>query len=76
MHTESKKFKATIPGRPGSIAVNGDIANALRIFKRQTKQSNILLECSERRWYTPPSKTKRVQNERAKHIQQLKAAIE
>lgn len=73
MHTESKKFKSTIPGRPGSIAVNGDIANALRIFKRQTKQSGILLECSERRWYIPPSKSKRAQSDRAKHIQSLKA---
>jgi ribosomal protein S21 len=72
MHPDSKKFKSMIPGKPGAIAVNGDIVAALRTLKRQTKQSNLMVECYERRWFDSVSKTKRLQREKAKYIQSVK----
>ncbi|MBC8421914.1 MAG: 30S ribosomal protein S21 [Pelagibacteraceae bacterium] len=45
---------------------NNNIEKALQIFKRKVKDSGILYDLSERRYYEKPSAVKRKKNLRAK----------
>lgn len=74
LQPESKRFRATVQGRPSSIAVvDGDIGTALKIFKKQTKSFGTQLECFERRWFKSKSKTRRLQLEAARYVESKNA---
>ena len=69
MNLKSKQFTSIIPGKLTAIEVNGDITSALRIFKKQQKETSVILECFERKFYKKPSDQKRKQLEKAKYLQ-------
>jgi len=71
MHLTSKKFQGTVPGSPQSVKVNGgDISTALRIWKKQQKDSNIIQDLFDKKYYKKKSVSKREQMSLAKYNQQ------
>ncbi|MFW2033846.1 30S ribosomal protein S21, partial [Acinetobacter sp. ULE_I037] len=59
MHLTSKKFHGTVPGSPQSVKVNGgDISTALRIWKKQQKDSNIIQDLFDKKYYKKKSVSK------------------
>lgn len=65
-----KQIDSILPGRLNSILVNGDLTFALKRFKRMQKDSNVILECYERKFYVKPSVKNRKQLALAKFLQQ------
>lgn len=65
----SKKFKqhqAILPGATTGVkVVDGDIAFALRTFKKQVKESGKLLELNSRKHYVKPSVARRFTKQQA-----------
>lgn len=77
MHLTSKKFQGIVPGNPQSIKVNGgDLSTALRIWKKQQKDSNIVQELFDRKYYKKKSVHKREQMSTAKYNQQKESKHE
>ena len=64
-----KQIEAILPGRLNAILVNGDITFALKRFKRMQKDSNVILECYERKFYVKPSVAHRKKMDVAKFKQ-------
>jgi len=64
-----KQIESILPGRLNAIAVNGDIAFALKRFKRMQKDSGVILECYERKFYVKPSVSNRKKMDVAKFKQ-------
>lgn len=55
-----------VPGRfKAAKVVNGNIEAALRFFKRQMKESNVLQEVRDRQEFIKPSAVKRRQKQQA-----------
>ena len=55
-----------VPGRfKAAKVVNGNIEAALRFFKRQVKESNVLQEVRDRQEFIKPSAVKRRQKQQA-----------
>ena len=55
-----------VPGRfKAAKVVNGNIEAALRFFKRQVKESNVLQEVRDRQEFIQPSAVKRRQKQQA-----------
>ncbi len=55
-----------VPGRfKAAKVVNGNIEAALRFFKRQVKESNVLQEVRDRQEFIKPSAIKRRQKQQA-----------
>ncbi len=55
-----------VPGRfKAAKVVNGNIEAALRFFKRQMKESNVLQEVRDRQEFIKPSAVKRKQKQQA-----------
>lgn len=55
-----------VPGRfKAAKVVNGNIEAALRFFKRQVKDSNVLQEVRDRQEFIKPSAVKRKQKQQA-----------
>tara|TARA_R110000868_G_scaffold217359_1_gene467428 strand:+ start:1138 stop:1392 length:255 start_codon:yes stop_codon:yes gene_type:complete len=74
MHLTSKKFQGTVPGRPQAVKVNGgDISTALKIWKRQQKDSNIVQELFDKKYFKNKSVQRREQLELARYNQQKEA---
>lgn len=69
MHINSKKFRAIKPGALSSTVVVDDLGSALRIWKKQLKDSEVILECYDRKFYQKPSTKRRILLENAKYIQ-------
>ena len=71
MNKHEKRQKSILPGGVGVKVVktkqhpNGDIALALRSFKKEVKESGKMEEFKERRYYVPPSAKKREMMKRA-----------
>lgn len=65
-----KQIESIIPGQLSSIVVNGDLASALRQYKKMQKQSNIIVELYDRKFYTKKSVSNRKQLALAKFLQQ------
>ena len=68
----SKRFKKVrreamiVPGRfRAAKVVNGNIEAALRVFKRQIKDSDVLQEVRDRQEFIKPSAVKRRQKQQA-----------
>ncbi|MBC8301825.1 MAG: 30S ribosomal protein S21 [Pelagibacterales bacterium] len=57
--------------KTGKIEEYYDINQALKSFKKEVKESGILLELKERTFFVPKSVKKRKQKERACFFQQL-----
>jgi len=61
--TSRKKTDFIIPGIPNGVNVpgptTGDLEKALKIFKRQVKESEILTEFKDRMEYTKPAVARR-----------------
>ena len=64
-----KQIESILPGRLNAISVNGDIGFALKRFKRMQKDSNVILECYERKFFTKPSVSNRKKMDIAKYNQ-------
>ena len=61
-----RKEQMIVPGRfRAAKVVNGNIEAALRFFKRQMKESEILQEVKDRREYIKPSARRRKQKDDA-----------
>jgi ribosomal protein S21 len=64
-----KQIDSILPGRLNSILVNGDLTFALKRFKRMQKDSNVILECYERKFHLKPSVANRKKMDIAKFKQ-------
>ena len=68
-----KRHEFIIPGIPSGVKVPGsspgDIEKALKIFKRQMKDSGTMEELRDRRYYEKPSAKKTVKMEKAVRAQ-------
>ena len=68
-----KRHEFIIPGCPSGVKVPGpsagDVEKALKIFKRQMKDSGTLEELRDRRHFVKPSKAKTIQMEKAVRAQ-------
>ena len=69
MNPISKKFKCVNSGRPNSVIVDGDLAYALKVWKKLLKDSNTMQECYDRKFYRKPSERGRLKMQLAKFIQ-------
>lgn len=66
-----KQIETTVPGKLNAVqVVNGDLTFALKKFKKLQKDSEVILECYQRKFYTKPSVAKRKQLATAKYLQQ------
>lgn len=69
MNIKSRQFNTIIPGRPNSIATDGDIHFALRLWKKQLKDNLIIADCYDRKFFQTPSSVKRKKMDSAKYKQ-------
>ena len=69
MNIKTKQFNAIITGCPNSIAVSGDLNFALRKWKKNLKDNNIIEDQFDRKFYDKPSVVKRKQNQIAEYNQ-------
>lgn len=69
MHPKQKQLYTIIPGRLNAIEVNNDLTYALRLYKKQQKESEIILDLYTRKFYDKPSVLKRKKMNLAKYIQ-------
>jgi ribosomal protein S21 len=70
MHLTSKKFQGIVPGKPNSVKVNnGDLSTAITIWKRKQKESNIVRELFDKKFFKKKSVQKREQIALAKYKQ-------
>jgi len=75
MHLTSKKFQGIVPGSPQSVKVNGgDLSTALRIWKKQQKDSNIVQELFDKKFFKKKSVQRREQMATARYNQQKDSA--
>ena len=58
------------------IVKNGDIAKALKVFKKKVNDSGHLLELRDRKEYTKPSVAKREQEQKAIRKQQREVILD
>lgn len=70
MNPTSKKFKAINAGVPNSVIVDNDLSYALKAWKHILKDSNVVQECYDRKFYKKPSEVRRLQNQLAQYNQQ------
>lgn len=79
MNQRLKRQKSILPGATGVRVVKtksnpkGDIGFALKIFKKELKETGRLQELRERRYFTPKSEKRRVQVQRAKYFQKMES---
>ena len=72
-----KRHLSIIPGGGlGVTVVNNDLEFALRLFKKNIKDSGKLLEVKANSYYTKPSVTRRFAKKRAVHHQKRQSAAE
>ncbi len=82
MNKKDKRQKSILPGATGVRVVKtkgnpkGDIGFALRLFKKELKESGKLQEIRDRRYFIPKSEKKRVQLERARYFQYMESKRE
>lgn len=69
MNLKSKQFSSIIPGRPNAIEVNYDITFALRQYKKMQKQSNVIVDLYDRKFFIKPSVRNRKMMNNAKYLQ-------
>jgi ribosomal protein S21 len=68
----AKKHEMIIVGRPNSVkVVNGDINSALKLWKRELKESGKLELLKEKKEYVKPSVLKRKKRTDAEYSQYL-----
>ena len=79
MNKRMKRQKSILPGATGVRVVKtkqhprGDIGYALKIFKKELKQTGKLQELREKRYFTPKSEKRRIQIERARYFQKMES---
>ncbi len=69
MNLKSKQLNSILPGRLNSIEVNGDLTFALRQYKKLQKNSNVVVELYDRKFFHKKSDVRRKQLEVAKYLQ-------
>jgi len=69
MNIKTKQFNSIYPGSPNSITVNNDLNYALRKWKKNLKDGNIIEDLFERKFYTKPSVAKRKAKQTAQYNQ-------
>ena len=69
MNINSKKFNSIKPGALSSTVVSEDIHSAIKNWKKQLKDSEIIQDCYDRKFYQKPSTKKRIQLEIARYKQ-------
>lgn len=74
MNKKQKLHQTTLPGNGlGVRVIEGDIAYALKQFKRRVKRSGVLKQTFERAEFTKPSITRRAERSRAAFIQRIRS---
>ena len=74
MNKKQKMHQTTVPGNGlGVRVIGGDIAYALKQFKRRVKKSAVLQKTFDRAQFTKPSVIKRADRDRAAFIQQIRS---
>lgn len=69
---KQKELKSILPGSSiGVHVIDGDIAFALRQFKKRIKQTRIMKEVYDRKTYTKPSILRKQQKQSAVHKQRM-----
>ena len=66
---QQKQIKDMVPGAPNSIKVSDGLNRAIRIWKKQLKDSDTINELFERKEHIKPSYKRRKQLETAKFKQ-------
>jgi ribosomal protein S21 len=69
MNPTSKKFKAISSGQTNSVVVDNDLSYALKVWKRLLKDTNVMQECYDRKFYRKPSEIRRLRSNLAKYTQ-------
>ena len=69
MNLKSKQFNSIQPGSPSSVCVSNDLNFALRKWKKNIKDSKLIEEQFDRKYYVKPSVTKKAQRELARYNQ-------
>ncbi len=68
---ESKKTQSIIPGKLSSVrVVNGELHAALRVWKKQLKESRLIEQIMSRKHYEKPSVTAKQMRDAAKYKQE------
>jgi len=75
MNKKQKQHQSVIPG-VGVAVVGKDIGYALRQFKRQVKNADILNQVKARQEYVKPSVTRRQQRIKAAYKQRMQSLDE
>lgn len=71
MNPTSKKFKSISPKKTNSILVtDGDIMYAIKSWKRLLKDTNVIQECYDRKFFKKPSEVKRLNRQLAEYNQE------
>ena len=73
MNLTSKKFRSIVPGSPNAIYNDGNIHDALKLYKRQIKENETVQQCYERNWFEPKTSKKRKMFQRAKYVESKNA---
>lgn len=73
MNLTSKQFRSIVPGKPSSIYNDGNIHDALKLYKKHIKDCEIVQQCYERNWFEPKTVKRRKQLERAKFVESKNA---
>jgi ribosomal protein S21 len=69
--SKSKKHQlAIVPGNPNAVIVNGNLDFALKLFKRQVKDSGIMDLMKERKEFKKKSVVERENYRKARFLQQ------
>lgn len=69
MNLKSKQFQSIVPGNLNSINVNDDLTFALRRYKKMQKDSKVVVELFDRKFYDKPSVHKKKKMDNAKYNQ-------
>jgi len=69
MNKRKKLELSSLEGGVGANVIGGDINTALKVYKRELKQSGRMQELYNRKVYIKPSIIKREQASKAKYLQ-------
>jgi len=77
MNRKIKHHKSILPGQPTGVqVVDKDLSFALKLLKKQMKDSRILELVKDNRTYTKPSVTRRQQKIKAEYKQRMQSLNE
>jgi len=73
MKLQDKQLATIIPGSIGVNVIDGDLSYAMREFKKQIKDTEVIQNLYNNKYYTKPSVSKRKMLDNAKFLQKNKS---